>query len=96
MMKRLKIFKNKYIFTLAVFFVYVLFLDDVDVVRIYQQEAKLSKLKDEKRELSKKFEEVKGILESLDNDDALERYARENKFFKKDDEDIFVIVQEEE
>lgn len=95
MLERLKIFRNKYVFTLVVFFVYVLFLDDVDVFKIFQQESKLSKLKQEKADLTKKFEEVKFTLEQLDNDEALERYARENKFFKHDDEDIFVIVPEE-
>lgn len=96
MFKRFKIARNKYIITFVVFLVYILFLDDIDIVKIYQQNVKLNKLKEEKKEITRKFEEVKGVLESLDNDEALERYARENKFFKKDDEDIFVIVPSED
>ncbi|MFA5575136.1 MAG: septum formation initiator family protein [Brumimicrobium sp.] len=91
-MKRLKVLKNKYILTSIIFVVYILFIDDVDIFNILRQEAKLRELKQNKIELAEKYNETKQLLEQLDDDKALERYARENKFFKQDDEDIFVIV----
>ncbi|PWH85385.1 septum formation initiator family protein [Brumimicrobium oceani] len=93
-MKRLKHFKNKYIITALVFVVYMLFLDDVDVFNIIRQELKLNKLENEREILLEKFTETKLTLDQLDHTDALERFAREEKLFKRDNEDIFVIVKE--
>lgn len=80
--------------TLVVFFIYVLFLDDVDVFTIIRQEIKLNKLQEEKEEVLTKYEKTKSTLDQLDNLESLEKYAREEKMFKKDDEDIFVIVED--
>jgi len=91
--KKLKYLKNKYILTLVIFFFYTLFLDDVDVFTIIRQEIKLSKLKQEKEEILSKYEKTKSTLDNLDNLNSLEKYAREEKMFKRDDEDIFVIVE---
>ena len=73
----------------------MLFLDDVDVFNIARQEIKLNKLENEKEILLNKFTETKSTLDQLDHTDALERFAREEKLFKRDNEDIFVIVEEE-
>lgn len=94
-MKRLRIFKNKFKLTFVIFLVYVLFLDDVDVFNVVRQRVKLNKLKQEKEMLSEKFNEAKFTLDQLDNTEALERFAREQKLFKRDNEDIFVIVKED-
>lgn len=94
MIKKLKYLKNKYILTIVVFAVYVLFLDDVDVFTIVRQEIKLNKLEKEKAEVLTKYNSTKSTLDQLDNLESLEKYAREEKMFKKDDEDIFVIVEE--
>jgi len=94
-MKRLKIFKNKFKLTFVIFLVYLLFLDDVDVFNVARQEIKLSKLQEEKAILLEKYNETKSTLNQLDDTAALERFAREQKLFKRDNEDIFVIVQED-
>ncbi|WP_299204115.1 septum formation initiator family protein [Brumimicrobium sp.] len=95
-MKWLKVFKNKYILTFTIFVLYTLFLDDVDIFNVVRQKVKLNKLEQEKVDLLEKFTETKLTLEQLDDNEALERFAREQKLFKRDNEDIFVIVQEEE
>lgn len=95
-MKWLKVFKNKYILTFTIFVLYTLFLDDVDIFNVVRQKVKLNKLEQEKVDLLEKFTETKLTLEQLDDNEALERFAREQKLFKRDNEDIFVIVKEEE
>jgi len=95
-MKWLKVFKNKYILTFTIFVLYTLFLDDVDIFNVVRQKVKLNKLEQEKVDLLEKFTETKLTLDQLDDNEALERFAREQKLFKRDNEDIFVIVQEEE
>jgi cell division protein FtsB len=94
-MKRLKVFKNKFLLTFVIFVVYILFLDDVDVFNVVRQQIKLNKLEQEKEGLLERYNETKYTLDQLDNTDALERFAREEKLFKRDNEDVFVIVQEQ-
>jgi cell division protein FtsB len=94
MKKYLKFFKNKYILAITVFLVYNLFLDDVDIFTIINQNSRLSKLHANDLEISKKLKETKYTLKQLRHGYALEKYAREEKLFKKDDEDIFIITHE--
>lgn len=96
MKKYLLPFKNKYILTITIFLVYNLFLDDVDIFSIISQNAKLSNLKANKAELQEDLDETKQTLKQLRYTSELERFAREKKYFKRDDEDVFVITYEEE
>ena len=45
-------------------------------------------------EIEERLEETKSILNTLNDPKELERFAREKKMFKRDDEDIFVITEE--
>lgn len=94
MRKYAKYFKNKFILTTCLFFVYILFLDDVDIFTIINQNRKLSHLEESKIEISQKLNQTKGILKELRYSSNLESYAREEKLFKKDNEDIFIISYE--
>jgi hypothetical protein len=73
----------------------MVFLDDTDIFSIIRQQIKLSKLKSEKEEVFVKYEKTKSTLDQLNSLKAIEKFAREEKLFKRDDEDIFVIVYEE-
>lgn len=94
MKKYLLPFKNKYILTFTVFLIYNLFLDDVDIFTIISQNRKLSKLNDNKVAMQAQLEDTKHTLKQLRFDSELERFAREKKYFKRDDEDVFVITYE--
>lgn len=95
-MKRIPAFvKNKYFITSIVFTIYFLFLDDLDIISIIKQKRKLSKLEAQRDLLAENLKETKNTLKRLKNLNYLEAYARSQKFFKKDDEEIFVITYEE-
>jgi cell division protein DivIC len=95
-MKRFPAFvKNKYFIAIIVFLIYFLFLDDLDIITIISQKRKLSKLETQRDLLAEDLKETKKTLKKLKNIDYLEAYARSEKFFKKDDEEIFVITFEE-
>ena len=87
-----KYYKNKYVVTLFIFSFYGMFLDDVDIFTIISQNIKLSNMKEEKALVEAKLAKTKNTLEKLRYTSELEAYARENKLFKKDDEDIFIIT----
>lgn len=94
MLKYLKYFRNKYTLTLFFFAIFFLFLDDVDIFKIFQQKRKHKALVEERMEIEERLEETKSILNTLNDPKELERFAREKKMFKRDDEDIFVITEE--
>jgi hypothetical protein len=83
--------KNKYFLTLFIFFIYTLFLDDFDVFVIISQKNKLIHLREQRDEMHKQLIISKDIYKKLNHINYLESYARSNKFFKKDNEEIFVI-----
>lgn len=87
-------FKNKFIFTTCLFVVYILFLDDIDIFTIINQQRKLSGIMESKAELSVKLEKTKNTLRELRYPSELENYAREEKLFKKENEEIFVLSYE--
>lgn len=92
MKKYLHVFKNKYIFALTVFGIYNLFLDEVDLFTVINQNRRLSELRETEISVAADLKETKYTLKQLRQNYALEKYAREEKLFKKDDEDIFIIT----
>ena len=84
--------KNKFIITSLVFLTYIIFIDDNDIFFISNQKRKLSELEIRNEKMKKKLDETRSILNKIKDIDFLEAYARETKFFKRDDEEIFVIT----
>lgn len=75
---------------------YTLFLDENDIFNLLNQRSKLRELNGKKVEMSAQLQEVQSTLSKLKYKSEVERFARENKFFKKDNEDIFVIFEEDQ
>jgi cell division protein DivIC len=87
-------FKNKFILTGTIFLIYALFLDDNDLFSMVGHASKLRKLEAAKVEVSQKLAKTRFTLKQLKYTSEVERYAREEKFFKRDNEDIFVVTYE--
>ena len=92
MIKIPKYLKNKYGLTLFVFLTYVLFLDDLDIFSIISQKQKLNKLEIQRNEMKNQLISTRSTLRKLNKINYLEAYARSEKFFKKENEEIFVIT----
>jgi hypothetical protein len=86
--------KNKYVFTGILFVLYAVFLDDMDIFSMVRQTRILNQIETTREEVKIKLSDTEASLKDLKTVAGKERYARENKFFKKDDEDIFVITYE--
>jgi hypothetical protein len=71
-----------------------LFLDDIDIFTILNQNTKLGKLEEARQEVSVKLNQTQKTLKKLRYSSELESYAREEKMFKRENEDIFVISYE--
>ena len=92
-MKRILPFvKNKFIITSLFFITYIIFIDDNDIFFITNQKNKLAEFKTRNAKMKKQLLDTKTILKKIENLDYLEAYARETKFFKREEEEIFVIT----
>lgn len=77
------------------FLVWMLFFDKNDVVAQYEYRSQVNKLQEEKDFYVKEIAKVKKDLNELNTDlNTAEKFAREKYFMKKDNEDVFVIIQE--
>lgn len=93
MKKIIPFFKNKYAITFLALLTWLLFFDRYDVFSQLEQRKELKKLRLDrdyyKQEIDKNS---KDLLELKTNPKTLEKYAREKYLMKKDDEEIFVII----
>jgi cell division protein DivIC len=96
MLKKLpKAFRNFYIVSLAVFFIWMLALDSNNLIARFQLSSKLGALEDEKEYYEEKIKEVQKDHDELFGDkESVEKFAREKYLMKKEKEDIYVIVEE--
>ena len=86
--------KNKFILASTLFVIYALFLDEHDIFTVFAHKRTLAELEIKKSEFQEKLDETLLTLEQLKYPSEIERFAREEKYFKKDDEDVFVIFYE--
>ncbi|HEY9113483.1 MAG TPA: septum formation initiator family protein [Bacteroidales bacterium] len=96
-MSLLKFFHNKYFYTLLAFVVWMIFFD----TESFREQMKLSKTLDELQErkayLQNEIEKNNNAVYILENDTAaLERFAREKYYMKRDSEDVYFILREKE
>ena len=88
--------KNKYFLVLLGFLIWVTFIDKNNLISRYQDRQVLYELDKEKRYYQSEIEATQGMLNELKTDSrSIEKFAREKYLMKKDNEDIFVIVEEE-
>ena len=86
---------NKYTMTLLIFLVWLAFFDRNNLVEKMHLRGKITTLKKERTYYQKKIEEdSRKMQELLSNTKNLEKFAREQYFMKKTNEDICVIVKE--
>ncbi|TXI15127.1 MAG: septum formation initiator family protein [Pedobacter sp.] len=91
------ILKNKYIISSTFFVLWMLFFDRNDLMSQYQYWNQLKKLEAEKSFYTKEIKTIKKDLNELNtNPIMLEKFAREKYLMKKENEDLFVIVNTSE
>ncbi len=91
-MKRfVKILKNKYVYSTLFVVVYILFLHESDIVTLTRRNERISEFEREIERKKTGIEELKIRLSELEDIRSLEKFAREEHFFKKQDEDLFIF-----
>ena len=88
--------RNKYLMAVLVFLVWLLIFDNNSLIDRVRYLKILHDMEEEKQYYLERIEEDSRRLNELKTDrDNLEKFAREQYFMKKENEDVFVIVEEE-
>ncbi len=89
--------KNRFLLTGAIFFAWIALFDSNSCYDQIRLENERMKLETEKAFYLDKIQQDSIALQELKtNSKNLEKFARENYMMKKDNEDVFVIVEEED
>src|SRR5574343_450532 len=90
------IIRNKYIIATVVFITFMIFGDKNNVIDQYNLHKQYKKVKAEHDYYIQQIANAKKDYNELfSNDRNLEKFAREKYLMKRDDEDVFVIVKED-
>jgi cell division protein FtsB len=93
--KYLPYLKNKFLLTAVGFIVWLSFFDRNDFFTTYGYHKKLKSLKKEDAYYREEIKKYTSDLNNLmTNYKTLEKYAREEYLMKKDNEDVYVIIDE--
>jgi len=90
------VIQNRFWLTILIFIVWVGLFDDNNLIDRISSLKRLNQLNEDKVYLLNKISEDKQNLENLkNNEQTIEKFAREQYFMKRDNEDVFIIVEEE-
>ena len=89
--------RNKYVLTISVFAIWMLFFDQNNMVDRIKMSAEIRQLEADREYYTGEIEKDSTRLHELTTDrDNLEKYAREQYLMKKKNEDVFVVIEEKE
>ncbi len=84
--------RNKYFLVLTVFFAWMIFFDKHDFLTQWQLQNTVDQMEEDKETYTRKIEEAK--QDRLDLEINKEKFAREQYYMKKKDEEVFIIADE--
>ena len=91
------VLRNRYILTIIIFLLWLIFLDSNNLISRYKEMKELKKLKANKEYYIQRIESDKEKLHELKTDNHnLEKYAREQYRMKQADEDLYIILTPQE
>jgi cell division protein DivIC len=88
----ISLFRNKYFLVLVFFVVWMSFFDPRSWQTIYEKKQKLKELQAKERQITENIAECRKDLDLLNKDaQSIERFARENFYWQKPNEEIFIV-----
>lgn len=90
-----RIVTNKYLCVTAIFLVWIVFFDDNSVIQyvrvLFSNRAQSHTI----RQMRTEIEQMDSKLRELDSNlDSLEKFAREQYYFHKPEETVYIVVEE--
>ena len=93
--KWFKVTGNIYVLIITIFVSWMLFFDSNSLLTHLELKQEINKLEKQKEHLQKEIDQDKKTIKSLRNDKGIEKFAREEYFLKKDNEEIYIIEYED-
>lgn len=87
----LSYFKNIFVIILIIFTVWMVFFDSNSLLIHNELNSEIKTLEDEKEYYRKEINKDKEAIKELKNEEGLEKYAREEYYMKRENEDIYII-----
>jgi hypothetical protein len=92
--KSLRILTNRYLIATVAFAVWIVFFDNYSLVRQYKLGKELVGIEEMKRHYREQIEKNRSELQELTtNKKTLEKFAREKYLMKKENEDIYLVIE---
>ncbi len=89
--------RNKYVVTLLIFILWIIFIDNYNIISQYKTYKQIKDLKETKKFYKKEIKKDSTQLYNLRNNiSEQEKFAREKFLMKKKNEEIFIIKQTNE
>ncbi len=89
--------KNKYVLAISIFIIWMLFFDQNNMVDRIRMGLEIRQLEDDREYYQEQIlKDSTSLSELTTNKENLEKYAREQFLMKKDNEDVFVVIEEKE
>lgn len=90
-----KILTNKYILTLSLFIIWMLFIDTNSWLIHHELNQDIEELEQNKQYYIKEIVKDKATFKTLNDSVEIERFARENYFMKRPNEEVYIIEYED-
>lgn len=85
------ILKNRYIIILTLFTIWILFFDSNSTLVHIELNEKIENLENEAKYYKTEIKKDESELSKIQTDSGLEKYAREELYMKKENENIYII-----
>ncbi len=93
--KWFKVFTNMYVLVLTVFVIWMIFFDTNSLLIHLELRKEIKKLEKQQEFLTTEIAKDKKVLKKLSDPEELEKFAREQYYLKKKDEEIYLIEYED-
>ena len=90
------VFRNKYAVTILLYLIWMLFFDQNNLVDRYSMNREIGQLEEDRLYYMEQIDKDSTRLHELTTDKQnLEKYAREQFYMKQENEDVFVVIEED-
>ena len=91
-----KVLKYKYSILIGLFLLWISFFDSSNLIAIGKLQKERTKLKTEQEYFTSEIEKAKMMRDELfGSKENLEKFARETYLMKKEDEDLFIFIEDQ-
>lgn len=90
----IKLWQNKYLVATILFLTFIIFLDENSIISHNRNKRRLKDLTEQKKTYREQIKSDRQKLEDLNSGpENLEKFAREQFYMSKPDEDIFIVEE---